>query len=248
MSSTPSYILFAPTLGIAGRNGGCFLWDDGNQARRSLFCWTTLGTYSTSKFQALFVGLTTSSWYLQLLLRSCMDWWFLDYRTLPWFLHALFAGSCRKGFVPLVTVLAVPRHEGHALLDFDYQFLLCRLWTVDIFLLATSLSLRFVPVVLVHLLLHTGSVPGCSLSSLCRSPPEWLKLRTLSPCVKKSVFSKNIQRHSNILLHGQDKSLLFKSVTVVVCKWFFLHFACCQQTMGLSFFATLIHTCFAEQN
>ena len=100
---------------------------------------------------------------LQLLPRSYVDWLSLVYWTLPLFPPALFAGFCRKGFVPLVSVLAVPHHEGHVLLDFDYQLLLCRLWTVDIFLLATSLPLRFVPVVLVHLLLHIGSVPGCSL-------------------------------------------------------------------------------------
>ena len=90
----------------------------------------------TNVYSGLFVDFTASPWYLQLLPRSCVDWLSLVYRTLPLFLHALFAGSCRKGFVPLITVLAVPCHEGRVLLDFDYQFLLCRLWTVDIFLLA----------------------------------------------------------------------------------------------------------------
>ena len=112
---------------------------------------------------------------------------------------------------------------------------------------AYHLSLRFVPVVLVHPLLQTGSVPGYPLSSLCRSPSEWLKLRTLSPCVKKTVFSKNIQRHSNILLRGQDIS----SVSICYC--------CCVQMVlfsrcklpankrGLFFFATSLRTCFADK-
>ena len=128
---------------------------------------------------------------------------------------------------------------------FSLTFLLCRLWNGH--LPTCFLSLRFVPVVLVHPPLQTGSVPGYPLSSLCRSPSEWLKLRTLSPCVKKTVFSKNIQRHSNILLRGQDIS----SVSICYC--------CCVQMVlfslcklpankrGLFFFATSLHTCFADK-
>ena len=142
-------------------------------------------------------------------------------------LPALFVGFCQKGFVLLVSELAVPHQEGLVLLDFDYQLLLCRLWTVDVFLLATSLPLRFVPVVLVHLLLHIGSVPGCSLlrcADLSLSGSSFILCHRVykfqcSPKTSKDIkhsfaWSRTISFCSHLLL-----------LLCAICSFFTLHVA-----------------------
>ena len=119
------------------------------------------GLHMTNVYSGLFVDFTTFSWYPQMLPRCWVDWLSLVYRTcrtLPQRVGLIGCCICstspKRACSPWLWLptLALSPMDGGPLHTYH-------------------LSLRFVPVVLAHLLFQTGSVPGWSLSSLCRFLP-----------------------------------------------------------------------------